>query len=308
MRVFRSLEAYNLTEKSCVTIGTFDGVHIGHQKVLKHLITKAKEENLVSVLLTFFPHPRMVLQQNFDFKLINTIEERIERLAQTGLDAVIIQEFSTEFSEQRALSFMKETLIKKLNISHLIVGHDHRFGKNREGNYTYLQECGTTYGFKVSQISKEEINEIAVSSTKIRQALNEGKIETVNTYLGYPFTLSGIVTTGQKIGSKIGFPTANIALKEDYKILPKDGVYTVKVKVLETSYFGMMNIGYRPTVNGKNRTIEVHLFNCSEDLYQKEIAVQPIHFLRSEKKFSSIEELKKQLHEDKDKALNLLQK
>ncbi len=284
MRVFRSIEAYNLTSKSCVTIGTFDGVHIGHQKVLKHLVTTAKEENLVSILLTFFPHPRMVLQQKSDFKLINTIEERIEQLAQTGLDAVIIQEFSAEFSEQRALSFVKDTLLNKLSIKHLIVGYDHRFGKNREGNYTYLQECGKKYDFKVSQISKEEINEIAVSSTNIRNALNEGKIEEVNTYLGYSFVLSGVVTTGQKIGSKIGFPTANIALKDDYKILPKDGVYTVKVNILETTYLGMMNIGYRPTVNGENRTIEVHLFNCSEDLYQKEISVQPIHFLRSEKK------------------------
>ncbi len=307
MKVFRSIEAYNLAGKSCVTIGTFDGVHIGHQKVLQNLVSVAKKEKLVSVLLTFFPHPRMVLQQNSDFKLINTIDERIERLAQTGLDAVIIQEFSAEFSEQRALSFVKDTLINKLSISHLIVGYDHRFGKNREGDYAYLQECGATYDFKVSKISKEEINEIAVSSTKIRKALDVGEIQKVNTYLGYEFTLSGSVTTGQKIGSKIGFPTANIAVKENYKKLPKDGVYTVKVSVLGDFFFGMMNIGYRPTVNGKNKTIEVHLFNCSEDLYQKEITVQPIHFLRSEKKFTSVEELKKQLKADKELALRLLQ-
>lgn len=303
LKIYHSLEEYNNTKRSCITIGTFDGVHTGHKKVIENLVKIAKSKKVLSVVLTFFPHPRMVVQNNSNFHLINTINERIELLSKTELDVLIIQEFTKEFSQQSALFFVRNILVNKLYLSHLIVGYDHRFGKNREGNFEQLQEYGHTYDFLVSQISKREIDEIAVSSTKIRTAILKGNIEKANTYLGYCFSIYGTVVSGKKIGSSIGFPTANIQVDANYKIIPKTGVYVVKSFLEDKCVYGMMNIGHRPTVNGKSQTIEVHFFDINKNLYGKNLTIEILHFLRNEQKFHSIENLQQQLHKDKKQAL-----
>lgn len=305
MKIYHSLEQYDIKKRSCVTIGTFDGVHIGHQKVIENLVKKAESEKAVSVLLTFFPHPRMVTQKSKKIQLINTIQEKIKLLSKTKLDVLIVQEFTKKFSEQSALFFVRDILVNKLHVNHLIVGYDHRFGKNREGGFEQLQEYGYTYGFTVSKIQKEEIDTIAVSSTKIRNAISEGNIEKANSYLGHYFTLSGKVVDGKKIGSKIGFPTANIKIEEWYKMIPKSGVYAVKSTIKNKEVLGMMNIGYRPTLNGKEQSIEVHFFNFNENLYHQKITIKMLRFLREEKKFNSIEDLKKQLNKDKEETLQI---
>lgn len=292
--------------KNYLTIGTFDGVHIGHKKVLQTLVESAKKENAKAILFTFFPHPRMVLNKESDIKLINTIEERKMLLQKEGIDFTYVQEFNKSFSKFTALEFVRNILVNTLHIKKLYIGYDHRFGKNREGNLEQLQEYGYMYDFEVLQISKKDINNIAVSSTKIRKALEEGNIKIANSYLGYPFMLTGKVVDGKKIGQTINFPTANLHIKENYKLIPKTGVYTVKSTIENCTYFGMMNIGYRPTVNGKNRTIEIHFFDFNKNLYQKTIQVDVLYFLRDEKKFNSIEELKAQLIVDKKNALSII--
>lgn len=303
LKIYHSLEEYDNTQRSCVTIGTFDGVHTGHKKVIDNLVATAKSKKALSVVLTFFPHPRMVVQKSSDFHLINTIKERIELLSKTKLDILIIQKFTKKLSQQSALFFVRNILVNKLHLIHLIVGHDHRFGRNREGNFEQLQEYGHTYDFLVSKISKREIGEIAVSSTKIRTAILKGDIQRANTYLGYYFSICGTVVSGKKIGSRIGFPTANISIFEKYKIIPKTGVYVVRSYMKNEYVLGMMNIGHRPTVNGKNQTIEVHFFDISDNLYQKQITIEVLHFLRDEQKFDSLESLKQQLYKDKQQAL-----
>jgi riboflavin kinase/FMN adenylyltransferase len=287
-----------------VTLGTFDGVHLGHQKVLKNLVKNAKQD--VSVLLTFFPHPRMVLQSSVQIKLINTIDERISLIEKTGLDVLVIHKFTKEFSKQSALEFVRNILVSKLNISRLIIGYDHHFGKNREGNFEQLEEYSHTYGFGLTKISQEDVNEIAVSSTKIRKAIEEGNINKANKFLGYNFMLTGEVVQGENLGEKIGFPTANLFIKESYKLIPKTGSYIVKSQLDGKTIYGMMNIGFRPTVHGKHKTIEIHFFNFNEMLYGKTICVELLDFLRNERKFETIEALKTQLQEDKHKALKAI--
>lgn len=302
MKIYNDLSEYISTNKTFVTIGTFDGVHIGHQKVIKDLVRKAKKKNANSVLLTFNPHPRIVLQKDFDIKLINTIDERIKLLEKIGLDILVIHEFSKRFAKKSALDFVRNILVNKLNISKLIIGYDHQFGKNREGNFEQLQEFGHTYGFKVKEIPQQDINNIAVSSTKIRKAIENGEINKANSYLGYNFMLTGEVVKGINLGEKIGFPTANLLIKESYKLIPKTGVYVVKSVIANETVFGMMNIGYRPTVRGKHQTIEIHFFDFKKDLYGENIQVDVLTFLRDEQKFESVEALKKQLAQDKQKS------
>jgi len=306
LKIFNDLSNYISNNKTYVTIGTFDGVHIGHQKVLSKLITSAKKNLATSVLLTFFPHPRMVLQKEKEIKLINTIDERIKLLEKIGLEIVVIQEFTEDFSQQTALDFVKNILVKTLNISKLIIGYDHHFGKNREGNFKQLESYGKTYDFKVIEIPKQDINDIAVSSTKIRKAIENGNMKVANSYLGYYFMLTGEVVKGKNLGEKIGFPTANLQIKETYKLLPKTGSYIVKSIIENNTVYGMMNIGFRPTISGKNQTIEVHFFNFDKDLYGKEIQIDVLSFLRDEKKFESIEDLKNQLIKDKQKSLEII--
>lgn len=306
MEIIHSLSNYKSTKKTYITIGTFDGVHIGHQQIIKQLVSSAKKANKKSVLLTFFPHPRMVLQKDASIKLINTINERARFLEQTGLDCLIIHPFSKEFSRLTALDFVRDVLVNQLNISKLIIGYDHHFGKNREGNITQLTEYSHLYNFKVEEIPAQDIDSVAVSSTKIRKALASGELKTANKYLGYFFPITGMVVNGKQLGGKIGFPTANIDVPEDYKLIPKTGVYVVKSVIDEKTIFGMMNIGNRPTVDGNHQTIEVHFFDFEQDLYGKTLTIELLYFLRDEQKFESIEALILQLNEDKKSSKNYL--
>jgi riboflavin kinase/FMN adenylyltransferase len=302
LKIVENIANFSTNEKTFVTIGTFDGVHFGHQKILEKLVSEAKEAGKKAVLLTFFPHPRMVLQKDATIELINTIDERAKLLEKTGLDYLIIHPFSKEFSKTTALEFVRDILVNTFNISKLIIGYDHHFGKNREGNIEQLTEYSHLYNFIVEEIPAQDIDYVSVSSTKVRRALASGNLKTANNYLGYNFMLNGMVVNGKKLGGKIGYPTANIDVKEDYKLIPKTGVYVVKSSVENKPVFGMMNIGNRPTVNGSNQTIEVHFFDFNEDLYNRNLAVELIYFLRDEHKFNSLDSLILQLKKDEQTA------
>jgi riboflavin kinase/FMN adenylyltransferase len=304
LEIFNDLSKYTSNKQTIVTLGTFDGVHLGHQKVLKKLVKSSKQD--ISVLLTFFPHPRMVLQSSVEIKLINTIEERISLLENTGLDVLVIHKFTKEFSKQSALEFVRNILVAKLNISKLIIGYDHHFGKNREGNFEQLEDYSHTYGFGLTKISKKDVNEIAVSSTKIRKSIEEGNILKANKFLGYNFMLTGEVVKGENLGEKIGFPTANLFIKETYKLIPKTGSYIVKSILDGKTVYGMMNIGFRPTLQGKHKTIEIHFFDFNKVLYGKTIRIELLAFLRNERKFETVEALKNQLQNDKEKSLEAI--
>lgn len=307
MEIITSISNFTYPEKTIVTIGTFDGVHVGHQKILSRLIESAKSQNKKSVLLTFFPHPRMVLQKDVQLELINTIDEKASLLKKTGLDFLVIQPFSRDFSRMSALDFVRDVLVNQLNTSQLVIGYDHHFGKNREGNIQQLTEYSKIYEYTVEEIPAQDIDEVSVSSTKIRRALHEGDLSTANNYLGYHFTLTGEVVNGKKLGGKIGYPTANIHVAEDYKLIPKTGVYVVKTVMNSKTYFGMMNIGYRPTVKGTHQTIEVHFFDFEGDLYNQKLSIELLYYLREEKKFDHINDLISQLHKDKQVALSFIQ-
>lgn len=302
MKIVKHIANFSTDEKTFVTIGTFDGVHFGHQKILEKLVSEAKEAGKKAVLLTFFPHPRMVLQKDATIELINTIDERAKLLKKTGLDYLIIHPFSKEFSKTTALEFVKDILVDTFNISKLIIGYDHHFGKNREGNIEQLTEYSHKYNFTVEEIPAQDIDDVSVSSTKVRRALAAGNLKTANNYLGYNFMLNGVVVNGKKLGGKIGYPTANIDVKEAYKLIPKTGVYVVRSFIENNLVFGMMNIGNRPTVNGNHQTIEVHFFDFNEDLYHKSLTVELIYFLRDEHKFDSLDSLVLQLKEDENMA------
>lgn len=306
MKTIIDISNFTPEEKTFVTIGTFDGVHFGHQKILEKLITETKKAGKKSVLLTFFPHPRMVLQKDASIELINTISEREKLLQKTGLDYLIIHPFSREFSRTTALEFVRDILVNKFNISKLIIGYDHHFGKNREGNIQQLTEYSHLYDFTVEEIPAQDIDDVSVSSTKIRRALHDGNLKTANNYLGYHFMLNGIVVNGKKLGGKIGYPTANINIEEDYKLIPKTGVYVVKSTIEKNTVFGMMNIGNRPTVDGNYQTIEVHFFDFNQDLYGKKLTIELLYFLRNEEKFASIDALIHQLKEDEKTAKNYI--
>ena len=306
MNTIQNISNFSTSEKTYVTIGTFDGVHFGHQQIIEKLVLEAKKANRKSVLLTFFPHPRMVLQKDNSLELINTIEERAELLKKTGLDYLIIHPFSKEFSRMTALEFVRNILVNQLNISKLIIGYDHHFGKNREGNIVQLTEYSHLYDFKVEEIPAQDIDDVSVSSTKIRRALAEGNIETANNYLGYNFMLSGTVVNGKKLGGKIGYPTANINVKEAYKLIPKTGVYVVKSTIDKKVVFGIMNIGNRPTVDGSYQTIEVHFLDFNNDLYNQNLTIELLYFLRDEEKFSSIETLIVQIKKDEQTARDFI--
>lgn len=306
MNTVQNISNFFTDEKTFVTIGTFDGVHFGHQKILEKLVFEAKAAGKKSVLLTFFPHPRMVLQKNAKIEMINTIDERSALLKKTGLDYLIIHPFSKAFSRTTALEFVRDTLVNTLNISKLIIGYDHHFGKNREGNIDQLTEYSHLYDFTVEEILAQDIDDVSVSSTKIRRALASGNLKTANNYLGYYFMLNGIVVNGKQLGGKIGYPTANIDIQETYKLIPKTGVYVVKSTIENKTIFGMMNIGSRPTVNGKHQTIEVHFFDFNQDLYGKHLTVALLYFLRDEHKFDAVSSLVQQLKKDEETARNYI--
>lgn len=307
MKTIRSQQP-SLKKNTIVTIGTFDGVHIGHQKILQSQIDIAKKEDLDSVVLTFFPHPRMVLQKESKIKLLNTLNERSEILKKFGINHIVVEEFTPEFSRLTAYDFVKNILVDKLKINAIIIGYDHHFGRNRTANIDDLKEYGELFNFKVIEIPAQDINDVAVSSTKIRKALLKGDVTTANKYLGYPFLISGIVVSGNSLGKTINFPTANINIKEDYKLIPKKGVYIVNCYIDDKLIFGMMNIGKKPTVNGKKKTIEVNFFDFDQDIYGKTIQINILKRIRNEEKFDSIEDLKNQLHKDKQLALSYIKK
>jgi len=287
---------------SILTIGTFDGVHIGHQKLIARLNQIKNKPEDKSVILTFFPHPRRVIHYGSEIKMLNTIDEKVQLLDKFGLDHLVIEPFTKEFSRLSALNFTRNILVNQLSIKKLVIGYDHHFGKNREGNFEQLQEYGTLYGFEVEEISVQEIENVSVSSTKIRKAVAEGQIEKANAYLGYHYLLSGKIVSGAGLGRKINFPTINIHIEEDYKLIPKNGVYIVKTKIKKTNIFGIMNIGNRPTVSGKGQTIEVHLLDFSEDLYGENIQIEVLKRLRNEQKFASLDILTDQIKIDEKTA------
>ena len=308
MRIFDNLKSYSSKKESILTIGTFDGVHIGHNKILKRLIQDSKKNNLSSLVMTFFPHPRMILNKSHDIKMIDTISEKINLLEKTGLDNLIIHPFDNNFSKIRAKEFVEEILVKKLKIKEIIIGYDHKFGKDREASVEDLKKFGKDYMFTVKEIPAQEIDSIAISSTKIRNAILNGEIEKCNKFLGRNFILTGKVVYGDGLGKKIDFPTANIEIKETYKITPKNGVYLVKTTINSNTYFGMMNIGIRPTVGGTNKSLEIHFFNFKDNIYGKNVSIEIIKKIRDEEKFSSIDQLKIQLKKDEQFCLKLINK
>ena len=306
MKTYTSISDFSSTKKSIVTIGTFDGVHIGHKKILEKVIQNAVAQDCESVVLSFFPHPRMVLQADSDIKLLNTVEEKILLLEKAGIDNIIIHPFSQEFSRLTAEEFVKTILIDRLNIQKIIIGHDHRFGRNRTADIDDLIQFGEKYNFEVEQISAQEINEIAISSTKIRNAIIDGDVSLAKNYLGYNYFFSGTVVQGKQLGRTIGFPTANIEIEENYKLIPKIGVYIVKSFFKNQEIFGMMNIGNRPTVNGENQTIEVNFFNFDENIYNQKLTITILDRIRDEQKFTSLDDLKFQLNQDKTTSLKFI--
>lgn len=300
MRVFKNLDNLPTFRNAIVTIGTFDGVHKGHQKILARIQDLAKKNDGESILITFHPHPRFVLQPgNKDLKLLNTLEEKIALLEQYGLDNLIVTPFSKEFSQMPALAYIKNFLVENTQAKTIVIGYDHHFGINRSGNIALLEEYQKVFGYEVEQISKEMLKDIDISSTKIRNALLEGKVEISNELLGHNYKLTGFVTKGEQLGRTIGYPTANLKLTVDYKLIPKTGVYAVKVRIKGKPYTGMLNIGFRPTIEGTGKTIETFIFDFNEDIYGEEIALELITRIREEKKFESLDLLKKQLSLDK---------
>ena len=308
MKIYRSIEAYNEDKRSVVTIGTFDGIHLGHQKILSRLINSSKNKDLNSVVLTFFPHPRIILNKYNEVKMIDTLDEKIIHLNETGIDTLIIHPFDKKFSLLSANQFIKDFLVEKLKIKHIIIGYDHRFGKGREASVTDLKNYASDYDFTVEEIKAQEIEKITVSSTKIRNSINQGDIKTTEKYLGRYFNLTGKVVKGDGLGKKINYPTANIFIEETYKIIPKDGVYLIETIIKDKLFNGMMNIGHRPTIGTNIKSIEVHLFNFNEDIYDQVISVKMISKIREEKKFSSIQALQEQLVKDENYCLKLINK
>jgi riboflavin kinase/FMN adenylyltransferase len=308
MKIYKSIDEYNESKSSVVTIGTFDGIHKGHQKIFNKVINASKQNNLSSVVLTFFPHPRIILNKYNDIKMIDTLDEKIEHLEKIGIDNLIIHPFDKKFSLLSADQFIKEYLLKKLQLKHIIIGYDHRFGKGREASVSDLKEYSIDFNFIVDEIDAQEIEKIAISSTKIRNSINQGDLETTKKYLGRFFSLTGKVVKGDGLGKQIDYPTANLLIEEDYKIIPKDGVYYIRTTIDNKLYNGMMNIGHRPTIGNKAKSIEVNLFNFDMDIYDKVISVDVVVKIRDEKKFSSINALKAQLAKDEEHCLKLINK
>ena len=313
MVTVQSIAKYDKEHPTVITIGTFDGVHIGHRKILQKLIKNTKSHNLKSTVLTFFPHPRMVLQKDNDIKLLNTIDEKVKILGELGLDYLIIHPFTKEFSRLSATEFVRDILVNSLKTKKIIIGYDHRFGRNRDANIKDLNAFGNTLDFEVEEIPAQEIDDVSVSSTKIRKALEEGQMEIANKYLGYPYMLTGTIKKGKGLGRQLYFPTANLHIEESYKLIPKNGVYVVQSKIDGKIVFGMMNIGYNPTVSKtenlpvrRQKSIEIHFFAFDQDLYGQKLQIDILARIRDEQKFESVEALKNQLAKDKETSLAIL--
>jgi riboflavin kinase/FMN adenylyltransferase len=303
LKIFHSIKDFSSTKKTILTLGTFDGVHIGHKKILEKVTQNTLDKKYESLVLTFFPHPRMILQERSEIKLLNTISEKINLLENIGIQNLVIHPFDENFSRLTAEEFVSSVLVDRFKIQKIIIGHDHRFGRNRTADINDLIKFGEKYGFEVEQISAQEINDISVSSTKIRKALQEGNMILANKYLGYDYFLTGKIIKGKQIGRTIGFPTANLKIEEDFKLIPLNGVYVVKSTINNKTIFGMMNIGFNPTVSADDLSIEVHYLDFDADLYDHKITVSILKRIRAEEKFESIEDLKKQIQKDKNTAI-----
>lgn len=301
--MYRNISEVGFIENAVVTTGTFDGVHLGHQKIIHRLNKVAESISGQSVVFTFFPHPRMVLYpDDYSLQLLCSLEEKIDLLEKAGVQHLIIHPFDKAFSKLSSIEFVRDILVNKLRVKKLVIGYNHQFGRNREGSYEHLKEFGPVYGFEVEEISAEDIADVKISSTKIREALNKGDVKTASAFLGRPYELSGIVVEGNKLGRTLGFPTANIFVNDKHKLIPADGVYAVRVHSENAKHKGMLNIGFSPTIQFSGKKIEVHLFNFSGDIYNKKIKVEFREKLRDEKNFGSIEKLKEQLKKDAEIA------
>lgn len=307
MKVYNSIDEFQKIKGAVVTTGTFDGVHVGHRKIINRLNEIAKKVNGESVLLTFHPHPRMVLfPDDHGLELISTMDEKIKLLEEAGIQNLIIHPFTKEFSRTTSIDFIRDILVDKLGTSVLVIGYDHHFGRNREGSFEHLRESGPLYGFQVEEISVEDVDDVAVSSTKIRKALQEGDVLTAGKYLSHSYQLSGTVIHGDKLGRELGYPTANIEIDDETKVIPANGVYACYVYVNENKFNGMLNIGNRPTVNGQVRRIEVNIFEFGEELYGQQLKLELKDRIRDEKKFDNVEQLKTRLAIDKNLAEGIL--
>ncbi len=301
MKVTKGLKNAVSSHPSILTLGTFDGIHQGHRTIISKLTSESKKYDLKSIILTFFPHPRNIVSSK-KIKSINTIDEKIQIFSELDLDELIIQNFNKSFSEMGAEEFIK-LLVNNLNLKKIIVGYNHRFGKNRLADIHVLRDYSIKYDFEVVEIKAFEVEKIKISSTKIRSAINDGDIDICNSYLGYNFNINGIVVKGKSIGKSIGFPTANINIAEEYKIIPKNGVYLVRCFFEKNKFYGMMNIGYNPTFGSNEKTIEVNIFDFNRDLYNKKIRIEFLKFIRDEIKFDNVEDLQNQLIEDRENCI-----
>lgn len=309
MKVYRSLEELPTIPNAIVTQGTFDGVHKAHRVIINRVKELARQHNGETVLMTFDPHPRMVLfPDEHGLRLLNTLDEKIIALEQEGIDHLVIIPFTKEFSRLTSLQFIRDIIVNKLGTKVLVIGYDHRFGKNREGTFQHLKDFSSLYGFEVEEIPEQDVDEVAVSSTRIRKALEAGDIQTANKYLGKKYSITGIVVKGKQLGRTIGYPTANIVVPDPVKLIPADGVYAVEVFFNNKWYGGMLNAGYRPTVDGTTHSIEAHIFDFNHDLYEQAITIRFVDKLRDEMRFNGIEALKSQLEKDKLHAIAVLQK
>ena len=306
--ITQNLKEYNSTEPSVITVGTFDGIHIGHREIINELCFISKKKELKSIILSFFPHPKIVLQNSSDIMLINSMDEKVDILNKYNVDCFIIKEFTIEFSRLTALEFVRDILVNKLNVKHIIVGYDHHFGKNRDASIIQLKEFGELYNFEITEIRPKKVNNDSVSSTKIRNLLLDGNLELANKYLDSYFSLTGFVIKGMGRGKNLGFPTANIKINDEYKLIPRNGVYIVKSLINSKIYFGMMNIGENPTFDDKNKSIEIHFFELDYDIYDKKIQINILNRIRNEKKFKSPELLMDQLKIDRDYSLKYIDK
>ena len=307
MKVYKSLQEFTPLEKAVVTTGTFDGLHVGHQKIIDTLQTIANAIDGETVIITFYPHPRLVLfPDDNDLKLLSTLEEKIQLLEKSGINHLIIIPFDKTFSRLTSLEFVRDILTNTIGTKKLVIGYDHHFGRNREGNFESLKELAPLYNFDVEEIPAQDINQVAVSSSKIRTALLDGDIATAKEYLRYNYKITGLVVKGNQLGRTIGYPTANILVNDKYKLIPANGVYAVNILIGENKYIGMMNIGIRPTIDGTSRTIEVNIFDFESDIYNQQITIEFVTHIRAEQKFDGLEALKNQLKTDKDIAQKIL--
>ena len=307
MRVFRDLDHLPAFENAVITIGTFDGVHRGHQKLIERINEIADKQNGESIIVTFHPHPRLVINpQDTSLRLLNTIDEKVNLLSRYGVDNVVVVPFSRDFSEMDAKAYISDFLVRYFRPAAIVIGYDHKFGKDRVGDFGLLESCCSRYGYQLEAISQQMLDDIAISSTKIRHALQDGNISIANELSGHNYTLSGVVVKGLQNGRKLGYPTANIQVADPNKLIPGTGIYAVMVHHAGRSYKGMLSIGYNPTFEGKEQTIEVNILNFDRDIYGEQLTLEFIRFIRREKKFDSLSDLISAIDHDKEETTRIL--